>query len=368
MSVLTLPPDPVMPTLFEPGSASISFTPNVEFFESTSVLGLLELVAPALIDDTTELIASLSDVDGSLVFGDGFIVADLTTPTETIVQTIDVLGLIADIGILAADADGFATLSDGILSGGFSLGDDLFDFALDLAQLAGDAVVDILDLIEFTAPFADGEVVFTTATPLGDVTGAIALIDGGVSYDLVTDLGTISGFAEFSDAAQIPVELPVMGGLTATIDLSAGDIVIPLLGSDLTLPIDALAGTLSVSGGVASIEIPFMGTMVETSFEVGPLASEYVASTIASWSGTAELIAGIFSGSLVTDFGLVEGDFDVIDFLAEAALFAEQVMGTATIADGQITASLDTPLGGIDDTFSVSDLPAYLALPFGELV
>jgi hypothetical protein len=148
------------------------------------------------------------------------------------------------------------------------------------------------------------------------------------------------------------------------VDFNSGNIIVDggILG-DLVVPIAALSGSLSLAEGNATLttDVPLgagLTVPVTADFEIGPLASEYVAELIQSLEGEGTLADGILTASLDSPLGLFDTTFDVVAFTNQGAEFFAGVDGVIDVAGGIATVALTTPLGDLNDTLDLTTLTA----------
>ena len=156
-----------------------------------------------------------------------------------------------------------------------------------------------------------------------------------------------------------------MGISELELDLAAGLVRVPLGGTGSTpidLPLTLFSGTLEVSNGEATLDIS-LGTLanVETTFDIGPLASQVASALVQDLSGEVTLGAGEIAGSFTSDIlGTVEFASTVDDLIAQAGAFLDQTSGVLSLDGGTANLELDSPVGFFSEDFLLSSITDLL--------
>ena len=348
--------------LIDPETASLTFSAKDLFFTTTSLLAVAQgipLEGSELIDDVVD---SIDQVSGMLTFGGGDIIVDLTTPQGSIEGTVSGVALLTDFAQFAAGANGALQLSEGVITYDFAIGDNTVVDTFNLAEFASDWVDSFLFDLETTATFENGIVALELPTPFGDITGDLGFAGGQLSFDLDTPFGDLNSAVDFGEDAQVSLDDAVV------LDLNSGQILVELLGLEFALPLESLAGTLTVDDGAATVSIPTVFGDLGGSFEFGPIASELAADFLTDISGEAIVEDGVLTGSLITPLGSLDGKLDVPQLANQAAEFLAQVNGTVTLGEGTAISNLETPFGLITESFDLGQFANYLDAPISQLI
>lgn len=363
---------------FNEEEAVVEFIPNESFFSSTSVLTLLAAFDPGFADLVADFASALPDATGQITVEDGLFDANLVLADgTTLTGTFDAPTTLQGFADLAAASDGTATLSGGILEATITTDGQTATLpAFDLSAAAGALVLDAINAIDATVPFANGAFTLDLATALGPISGTVDVAGGDLNLDLTTPFGQLLADIDFQEDAvfSFSASLPLVGDFTGAVDFYSGNIVAPLGGfGDLSIPLSAVTGSLTLADGLASIEasVPIgsgLSLPVTTDLAIGLLASEYVAEFVQDLEGTATLTDGILDAAIESPLGLFETTFDVVAFTNQGADFFAGIDGVIDVSGGIATAALTTPLGPIDGSFDLATVAPALEAPVAEVI
>lgn len=358
-------------TLLDPSDSSLSFEPNLDFLSANTLLSLLGGFDPELQTEVEDFVGSLDQAEGEITVTNGVVTSDLSFADGTTLQgTLDTPTALLDLANLAANSNGSLSLNTGFLTGELTSGETTVSLEnFDLATTAGSLVEDFLTSLEGTFAFADGIFTVDAPTPFGPITGSVGFATGALTLDLLTPAGAIAGAVDFGDDAVIPFDVPLGTGLvTGLVDFNQGLVSIPLFpGYEATVPLEALAGNVTVEDGIATLNLDTSFGTYPIAFEFGPLASEAVSDFVNDFSGSATVTNGVFEGSLETPLGPLSATVDLVALANQAADFAQQVSGSVSVAAGSATALLDTPLGLIDQVIDLTNVDSLLSTPLIDL-
>ncbi len=351
---------------FNEEEAVVEFTPNESFFSSNSVLTLLAAFDPGFAD----FASALPDATGQISVEDGLFDANLLLADgTTLTGTFDAPKTLRSFADLAAVSNGTVTLNGGILEAAIATDSQTATLsAFDLSAAAGTFVLDAINAIDATIPFANGAFTLDLATALGPISGTVDVAGGDLNLDLATPFGQLVADIEFEEDAVFPfsMSLPLVGDIDGVVDFYSGNIVAPLgVFGDLSVPLSAVTGSLNLADGLASLDasIPIgagLSLPVATELAIGPLASEYVAGFVQDLNGTGTLTDGVLDAAIESPLGLFETIFDVVAFTNQGADFFAGIDGVIDVSGGIATASLTTPLGAIDDSFDLASVAPAL--------
>ncbi|PZU99601.1 MAG: hypothetical protein DCF32_18460 [Leptolyngbya sp.] len=358
---------------FNEEEAVVEFIPNESFFSSSSVLTLLTAFDPDFADLVADLASALPDATGQISVGDGLFDANLLLADGTaLTGTFDAPTTLRGFADLAAVSDGTVTLNGGILEAAIATDSQTATLPpVDLSAAASAFVLDAINAIDATVPFANGAFTLDLATALGPISGTVDVAGGDLNLDLATPFGQLVADIDFQEDAVFPfaMALPLVGDINGAVDFNSGNIMVPLgVYGDLSVPISAVSGSLNLADGLASLEasVPVgsgLSLPVATELAIGPLASEYVAGFVQDLNGTGTLTDGILDAAIESPLGLFETTFDVVAFTNQGADFFAGIDGVIDVSGGIATASLTTPLGPIDGSVDLATVAPALEAP-----
>ncbi|MBD1872216.1 hypothetical protein H6F75_01865 [Nodosilinea sp. FACHB-131] len=355
---------------FNEEEAVVEFTPNESFFSSTSVLTLLAAFDPSFADLVADLASGLPDATGQISVEDGRFAANLLLADGTaLTGTFDAPTTLRGFADLAAVSDGTFTLDGGILEAAIATDGQTATLPpVDLAAAASTFVLDAINAIDDTVPFANGAFTLDLATALGPLSGTVDVAGGDLNLDLATPFGQLVADIDFEDDAVFPfaTALPLVSDINGVVDFNSGNIVASSsVYGDLSVPLSAVTGSLNFADGLASLDAsvpisPSLSLPVATDLNIGPLASEYVAGFVQDLNGTGTITDGVLDAAIESPLGLFETAFDVVAFTNQGADFFAGIDGVIDVSGGIATASLTTPLGDINDSFDLATVAPAL--------
>ncbi|MEO1507719.1 MAG: hypothetical protein AAFU84_08750 [Cyanobacteria bacterium J06633_23] len=328
---------------------------------------LSQLSITPLLDQGVEFLDELSDSIGTITIDGTSLSGDLTTGDVTRSFTTDVSG---DINRLFEDASDFlsgitgsANLDNGQFLGNVTIDDTQYDFGLDITEALTDGITSLLSTADVTLPFSNGVIVVDINTFLGDIEGTIGFASGALDFDLLTPLGEIDTDVAFPDDAQfdVPVSFPALSEVE--LDFAAGLLRVPILNTVIDVPLEILSGEIGLTDSVATVALDegLLGMPIESSFEIGPLASEVAVALTEDLTGELTLDAGEIEGSITTNFGdfALAASFD--DLVLQANSLIDQTTGALTLANGLASIDLTTPLGELSGALALSAVDGVLS-------
>ncbi|MGB3310609.1 MAG: hypothetical protein WBG32_18725 [Nodosilinea sp.] len=363
---------------FNEEEAVVEFTPDGAFLSSSSVLSLLMAFDPSFAGLVADFANDLPNATGQVIVADGLFEANLLLADGTaLTGSFDAPATLRTYANLAAVSNGTLTLSGGILAAAIATDGQTASWpAFDLSAATSALVLDTINAIDATVPFTNGAFALDLATALGPISGTIDVAGGDLNLDLVTPFGQLVADIGFEADAIFPFTTPVpgLGDVNGAVDFNSGNIVASLGPfGDLSVPISALNGSLTLADGLASLNatLPIglgLSLPVATDIEIGPLASEYIAEFVQDLEGTGTLTNGILDATIASSFGLFDTTFDVVAFTNQGADFFAGVDGVIDVGGGIATALLTTPLGDISDSFALATVTPALETPVAELI
>ncbi|MBD1916516.1 MULTISPECIES: hypothetical protein [Cyanophyceae] len=359
---------------FNEEEAVVEFTPNESFFSSNSVLTLLAAFDSSFAELVADFASALPDATGQISVEDGLFDANLRLADgTTLTGTFDAPTTLRGFADLAAVSNGTVTLNGGMMEAAIATdGQTAVLPRFDLTAAVSTLVLDTINAIDDTVPFANGAFTLDLATALGPIGGTVDLAGGDLNLDLATPFGQLVADIDFQDDAVFPfsASLPLVGDINGVVDFNSGNIVAPLgVFGDLSIPLSAVTGSLTLADGLASLDasLPIgsgLSLPVATAdLAIGPLASEYVAEFVQDLDGTGTLTDGVLDAAIESSLGLFETTFDVVAFTNQGADFFAGIDGVIDVSGGIATASLTTPLGAIDDSFDLATVAPALEAP-----
>ena len=347
----------------------------------TDVSNLINDIAPnlsqlsitPLLDQGVEFLEELSDNVGTITIDGTGLSGELTTDGVTRRFTTDVSD---DITTFFEDASDFlsgitgsANLSNGEFIGDVTIDGTQYDFGLDVTEALTDSFASVLSTADVTLPFTNGVLAVDLDTFLGDIEGTIGFASGALELDLLTPLGEVDTAIAFPDDAQfgVPVNLP--GLSEVELDFAAGLLRIPILTTGIDVPLEILSGEIGLTDSVATVTLDdaLLGMPVESSFEIGPLASQVAVALTEDLIGELTIDAGEIGGSITTSFGdfALAASFD--DLVLQASSLIDQTTGALTLANGLASIDLSTPFGELSGALALSEVEGVLSDSSGLL-
>lgn len=367
-------------------STSVSTTPVIA--ASFAPLPVPSLVPPTLADGflaaTTilassssatlpDVINSLDEVQGTLSLANGSLTADLTTtPFGPLQETYDLVALATDLNDRFQDVSGTLTLAGGLASGNLIVGDEEFtttDF--EFANLISGFVADYLSEIDGTVSFANGQIAIDLTTALGDIEGTIGFGNGALDVDLTTPLAPLSFSLDFPDDAQYAFPISELGS-DAILNLATGVIEVDLIpffsGSEVVIPLTALAGTITFDDGIANLSIQAGGGTLDTQFDFAAEVEESLLEFLSTATGTLSVGNGELSANLQTEYGDFSGVLPASQWLNDLIETLPQYEGSIALTGGTATFDLTTPDGLVDNVFDYGQYLDEIASFVDELL
>ncbi|MEM9482894.1 MAG: hypothetical protein AAGA83_04290 [Cyanobacteria bacterium P01_F01_bin.116] len=374
--IVNLPDDvtiaDVLIKLSDPLSGTLSFLPEDQLISILTDVGeLIDDIAPSqllitpILEQGTEFVTELLDGSGIITIDGSNISGALTVGGTTREFTTD---LSEEINKFLDDASSFlsgitgnASLSSGQFTGDGTIDGTLYELGIDLTGALTDSLTNLLISAESTLPFVNGVVALDFETVFGDIEGTIDFVGGDLDLDLTTPFGALETSVAFPDDSQIDVPVDFLGISAVELDLFDGQLSVPILGG-IDIPLDALSGAIALSEGIATLTLDnILPTSIETTFEVGPLASQVAVALTENLSGAITIDGGDVNGPIASDFGQFEVIASFDDLLIQASSLIDATTGTLTLDDGLASINLDTPLGPLSGGLALVELDTSLA-------
>lgn len=341
----------------------------------TDVSNLISDIAPnvsqlsitSLLDQGVVFLDDLSDSVGTITIDGTSLSGELTTDGVPRRFSADVSG---DINRLFDDASDFlsgiigsANLNNGQFLGDVTIDETQYDFGLDITEALTAGITRLLSTADVTLPFANGAIAVDIDTVLGDIEGTIGFAGGALDIDVMTALGEVDTDIAFPDDAQFDVPVSFPGLSEVELDFAAGLLRVPILNTLIDVPLEVLSGEIDLADSVATLTLDegLLGTPVESSFEMGPLASEVAVALTEDLTGELTIDAGEIEGRITTNFGdfALVASFD--DLVLQASSLIDQTTGALTLANGLASIDLTTPLGDLSGTLALSEVGGVLS-------
>jgi len=306
-----------------------------------------------------EIIAAVQQTNGTLIFDNGSLTSNVTSPLGDVIGTYNLVDLLGQLSVEFQELDGTLTVENGTIAGDLSTGDQLLTGSLQFSQLVGSALTDVVTNLSGTVPFANGAFEVEIPTALGTVSGTIGFGSGALVTDLTTPFGPVNFSVDFGDNAQIPFSINNAGNnIAAVLDLSNGFISFDLLptstGGEIQVPLTWLEGSITFANGQAAIALPTVFGDVNTTIDLVGLVETEVVPFLNSIAGTLTVNDGLLTADLTTPEGPFVGTIDGVALLAELSEIAAGTSGTIIIGDGLIVSDLTTPIGDLVGTIDLS--------------
>ncbi len=341
----------------------------------TDVINLISEIAPdlsqlsitPLLDQGVGFLDELSDSVGTITIDGTSLSGELTTGNGPRRFTTDVSD---DINAFFEDASDFlsgitgsANLSNGQFVGDVTIDGTQYEFGLDVTEALTDGVASLLSTADVTLPFTNGVLAVDVDTALGDIEGTIGFASGALDLDLLTPLGEVDTDIAFPDDAQFAVPVSFPGLSEVELDFAAGLLRVPVLNTVIDVPLEILSGEIGLADSVATLTLDddLLGTPIESSFEIGPLASEIAVVLTEDLTGELTIDAGEIEGSITTNLGdfALAASFD--DLVLQASGVIDQTTGALTLANGLASIDLTTPLGELSGALALSEVEGLLS-------
>ncbi|MGB3136124.1 MAG: hypothetical protein WBB18_04900, partial [Nodosilinea sp.] len=329
--------------IFAEEEAIVELIPDTALLSSNSVLSLLEAFGPSVAEPVANFADALPEASGVSVTSGLFDASLLLADGTGFVGSLDVPAALRNYADLAVASEGTATLASGILEATVtSAGQTAALPALDLSTVASALALDSISAIDATVPLTNGAFALDLATVLGPVSGTVDIAGGDLNLDLVTPFGQLVADVDFADDAIFPFLAPVpgFGTVDGAVDFNSGSILASLgpFGS-LAVPLSTVSGSLTLLDGIASLDaaapVGFgLSLPIDADFEIGPLASEYIAEFVQDLDGTGTLTDGILEAVVESPLGLFATVFDVVAFTNQGADFFAGVDGVIEVGMG----------------------------------
>jgi hypothetical protein len=306
----------------------------------------------------TNLINSLNQVEGTFTLGQGQLTSNITSPFGNLQETTSINQLATDTIADLRQVTGVVNVGQGRLVSDLTTPGGQLQGSLDYADLLGNLTNALFDQATGTSSFENGQLNINISTALGAIAGTLNFGGSALVSNLTTPYGPIQGSFDFGDNAQVPVSL---GTTSGTIDFSQGalkaDLLPNLPGGEVAIPLNTLAGTVSLNQGQANVTVtnlPF--GPVSTSFDISQLADDYVTNYFTRVSGSLNFAQGIVTSNLTGPSGSLAGTVDLADLVNDTAAFLNQSEGTVKISNGTVNTTLTTPNGPIAGSVDLSAL------------
>lgn len=337
----------------------------------TDVSDLINEIAPNLsqlsitpvLEQGVEFITDVTDSEGFITLDGASLVGEITTDGSIRSFSTDVSGdidnFLQDTRDFLANIIGIASLNDGLFQGDVTINDTPYAISLDITESITDGLTNVLSTADVTLPFVNG-VFDVEFSALGDIEGTIDFAGGDLDLDLSTPLGPVDTSLAFPEDAQFDVPVDFLGISELELDLAVGVLRLPILNTTLELPLDSFSGELSLSDGLVGLTLENFPIPVETTFEVGPLASQVAIALTDDLSGELTIDAGEIDGSISSSLGefSLEASFD--DLVLQASSVIDQTTGALTLTDGSALINLTTPFGELSAGLALSDVEDVL--------
>lgn len=343
-----------------------------EFINTTSILDIVSAFSPDAADFLVDGLDFLDSIDGEVAIADG--IFDLIIPSasgDDLGIEFDVLSFLSTLNNLIENTSGSLTLIDGIVDASLEINEDIYPLeGFDLASFAADGVDFLISAVDLTVPIEAGAFPIDFETGFGPVSGTVDIAGGDLDVVLDTPVGTLDFVLDFGPEAQYEFALPTfLNDIDININLNSGNIEVPLfLDTVIELPLSSLSGEITLSGGIAEIEIDGLLEPVSVTVDVAELVNELVTDTLTGVSVDATLTEGEFDLIASSGTETFATAFDVVEVNAQAFGLLSQIEGSIALEEGIVTGSATV---GDDNIFSIeqtiADIGNLLAIPVGDI-
>lgn len=299
---------------------------------------------------------TLKSASGTLTLGEnGIVTGSLTSPTgELFNAPLDLVKLAGDLASGLTTLNGTISLDQGIATTNLSYDGGQLQGTLNFADLISSTIVNLVNSLEGTVPFADGKVQVNTPTLVGPVTGTIDFGRGAFVTDLQTPFGDLDLTIDFGDDAKVPVAL---GGINGLVDLDQGVVTLQTGGflGNLNIPLTAFSGDFTFSQGNIILDIPTPFGELTTSFATGAIVADKVKDALQG-TGTIVFTNGVAAIDVTGSLGTIKTSLDLPKFVTDTASFLAQSQGTVNFNQGIVTTNLTTPTGPFSATYDLNTI------------
>ena len=315
------------------------------------------------VEDVLDSVGTIT-VDGSSLSGELTLDGEpFSFETDLSDEVSDLLG---DVGDFLSGISGSASLNDGQFTGDITLAGSDYALSLDITEALTDGLTSLLSAAEVTLPFTNGVVAIDIATALGGIEGTVDFAGGALDLDLLTPFGEVDTSFEFPEDTQFSIPAIVPGGPEFELDLADGVLRLPIPNvPSVEIPLNAFSGELGLSDGVATLMVGDFGGFalddIETTFEIGPIASEVAIALTEDLTGDITIEAGEIMGTVVTDFGEFDLTASLNDLVLQASAIIDQTTGTLSLDSGLASIDFDTPFGEISGGLALDAIEDALA-------
>ncbi|MGI0495454.1 hypothetical protein ACN4EG_27065 [Alkalinema pantanalense CENA528] len=301
-------------------------------------------------------LSNLKSASGTLTLGEnGVVTGTLTSPTgELFNDTLDLAKLAGDLTSGLTTLNGTLSLDQGIATTDLTYDGGKLTGILNFSDLISSTIVNLVNSLEGTVPFADGKVEVNTPTLVGPITGTIDFGRGAFVTDLQTPFGDLDLTIDFGDDAKIPVEV---GGISGVVDLDQGVVSLGSGGflGNLKIPLTAFSGDFTFSQGNITLDIPTPFGDLTTSFATGAIVADKVKDALQG-TGTIVFTNGVAAIDVTGALGTIKTSLDLPKLVSDAASFLAQSQGTVNFNQGIVTTTLTTPTGPFSATYDLNTI------------
>jgi hypothetical protein len=307
-------------------------------------------LAPALTTPPSSSSPSLTDylkqIEGTLAFNSGTLVSDLKTPLGNLQGSFDLKQLLSDASAYVSQVSGTLNLEGGIAAGTINLPGQSATGSFNFADVAGSYLNDLVTSINGPQPFENGVLQLNIPTQFGAVVGSVDFGTGKLITDLDTPVGKIQTTIDLPDTLAFSFNV---SGVSGEVNLGKGQIIsrIPVVGSEIAIPISSLSGNFDFDGGQVEINVPTPLGSISTTVDLATIIDDAVTSALTSATGTLSIADSKLGIDLVSSVGNFKGTIDVAELLKTYEPVLTQAQGTLTFKDGVLTGTLTTPQGNV---------------------
>ena len=335
---------------------------------STIAPDLSQLSITPILDQGVDILSELIDSVGNLSIDGTSLSGELTVDDLPQSFTLDLSDeiddFVGDASDFLAGITGSANLSDGQFVGEVVVDDAPYELSLNIMDALTSSLTNLLSTADVMLPFANGAFAVDIDTFLGDIEGTIDFAGGDLDLDLATPFGAVDTSVLFPDDAQFEAPVDIFGASTVELDFAAGVLQTSVFNTPITIPLETFSGELGLTAGMATLTLDefFPGAApIETTFEVGPLASEVAIALTEDLSGEIAIDAGEVTGTIMSGLG----EFDIAasfdDLLLQASSVIDQTTGSLSLNNGLASIDLTTPFGDLAGTLVLATVDDALA-------
>ena len=331
--------------------ADLMFTPDPDFFNTTSILDIVGGISPTVEALLLSGLDEAASATGEFTITSGAITGSLTTSTQDIFPiSFDASGFLESLRPTLSSASATVSLTEGIVNATYEFGDlagEVVEF--NLASFAAGGLQTLITWIDTSVPIENGALQIGIDTFLGPINGSIDFTGGDLDIALDTFLGDFDFSFDFDSDDQVVV---------GDIGFPLGDIVINFdtgnveLGAVPPIPLSSLSSDISLQDGIATISVSTPIGTFEPSFDLGELVNDVVFDTLTGLGVEASLLDGQFELLATRDSEQFQTSINLPEQLDDLVATVDQINGGFSLGAGVLSGELSI---GQDNVFAISE-------------